>query len=87
MRRGAQYGLAPLANARFFADVDLLPGPNEPNHNTPFRDPFGELNEVLGFGLSITLSAVCFGDLSGIECPLCLVEDQDVLRRHEPRPR
>jgi hypothetical protein len=38
----------PLAQTRLFPDVDLLAAANQAHHDTPLRNAFGELDEVLG---------------------------------------
>src|SRR5688572_17195759 len=41
---------SPLAESRFFADVDLLTASDEPEDDAPLRNSIGEANELLRLG-------------------------------------
>jgi hypothetical protein len=74
--------MAPLDQSRFFANVDFLTASDQTHHNTPFRDSFRKLDEMLRFGLRNGLVDVFFRDSILIPGPLGFVEDENVLGRN-----
>jgi hypothetical protein len=78
--------MAPLDQSRFFANVDFLTASDQTHHNTPFRDSFRKLDEMLRFGLRNGLVDVFFRDSILIPGPLGFVEDENVLGRNQVLP-
>ena len=83
----ALHSLPPLPESALLADVNLLAGTDETDHDTPVRDATGELDEVLRLR---SRRAIVLGmlrrDHLGIKGPLCLIEHQHVLGWYETWP-
>ena len=58
---------------------------DQPHHDAPFGDSFGELDEGLWLRPSSSAAVVFAGNLGGIEGPLSLVKDEYMFGRNKIR--
>src|ERR1700675_2144803 len=77
---GTFHSPAPLHQTAFFPDMNLLTGADQSDNNTPFRNAFRELDEMLRLRPPITSTGMFLGNLVGVKRSLCLIEDQHMLR-------
>ncbi len=74
--------IAPLNEAAFLADVDLLPAADQSEHHAPVTSTVREVNEQFGFRLAAAVAGrllVLFRHLLRVVRALGFIEDEHVL--------